>query len=134
MKKEHWGEIPGLVENVEKEKIEKENVEKRKRKYSYMEVFFSFFDVFLFDLFLFGVFHQTRNSFRLFTTSIYSTEWDINESKRKVSPRMVPSLATKGNNCTHSIKEICVLTQLDLMLNNKWNRIDWNKSSCEHIE
>jgi hypothetical protein len=33
--------------------------------------------------------------FRVFTTSIYSTDWDINESKRKVSPRMVPSWDTK---------------------------------------
>jgi hypothetical protein len=33
-----------------------------------------------------------RNPSRLFIISIYLTEWDINESKRKVSPRVVPSL------------------------------------------
>ena len=33
-----------------------------------------------------------RNPFRLFITLIYSIEWDINELKRKVSPRVVPSL------------------------------------------
>ena len=30
------------------------------------------------------------NPFRFFTTSIYSIEWDINDSKRNVAPRVVP--------------------------------------------
>jgi hypothetical protein len=33
-----------------------------------------------------------KNPFRLFTTSIYSIKWDMNESKRRVSPEKVPSL------------------------------------------
>jgi len=33
-----------------------------------------------------------RNPFRLFITSIYSIEWDRNKTKRKVTPRVVPSL------------------------------------------
>ena len=31
-----------------------------------------------------------RNPFGLFTTLIYSIKWDINESKRKVTPRKIP--------------------------------------------
>jgi len=50
-----------------------------------------------------------RNPFRLFITSIYSIEWDIKESKRKVSPQKVPSLVelklTKNNDDVHLIKK-----------------------------
>ncbi len=44
--------------------------------------------------------------FRFCTISIYSTKWDMNESKRKVSPQMVPSLVHKYLSMTNATSTI----------------------------